>query len=285
MLVPGLAILFVFKYIPMYGVLMAFKDFKFSLGIMASPWNNFAHFKALFGSEDFYRVFFNSITLSLLKIFFTFPFPIVLALMLNEVRAVWFKKVSQTVIYLPHFISWVVLISITTTMLSLNDGFVNDAIRNIWGAPINFLGDIRWFRPIVIFTSLWRDAGWNTIVYLAALASIDPSYYEAARIDGANRFQCVLYITLPGISSTIAVLLVLAIGRLMDNGFEQIFLLQNPLNLDVSDVFETYTYRIGLIKGEFSYSAAVGLFKSFVGMILILTTNFITQKMGNESVF
>jgi ABC-type polysaccharide transport system, permease component len=285
LLIPGLVMLIIFKYIPMYGVLMAFKNFSFSKGIMGSPWNHFAHFKALFGSDDFYRIFYNSVSLSFLKIVFTFPFPIVLALMLNEVRSMRFKRITQTIIYLPHFISWVVLISITIAMLSVSDGIVNEIVRHFTGKPISFLGDTRWFRPIVIVTSLWRDAGWNTIIYLAALAGIDPSYYEAAKIDGANRFKCIWHITLPGISSTIIVLLVLAVGRMMDNGFEQIFLLQNPLNMDISDVFETYTYRIGLIKGEFSYSAAVGLFKSVVGLILISSTNYISKKFSNESVF
>ena len=285
LLIPGLVMLIIFKYIPMYGVLMAFKNFSFSKGIMGSPWNDFAHFKSLFSSNDFYQIFFNSIFLSLLKIIFTFPFPIILALMLNEVRWMPFKKITQTIIYLPHFISWVVLISITITMLSVSDGIVNDIIRRLGGNTINFLGNVSWFRPIVIITSLWRDAGWNTIIYLAALAGIDPSYYEAARIDGASRWKCTWHITLPGISSTIIVLLVLAVGRMMDNGFEQIFLLQNPLNMDVSNVFETYTYRIGLIKGEFSYSAAVGLFKSVVGLILVSSTNYFSKKFADEGVF
>ena len=285
MCIPGLAFLIIFKYIPMYGVIMAFQDFSFKKGIFGSSFNNFAHFKQLFNSGKFWNVFTNSIVLSMLKLVINFPIPILLALLLNELRVKWFKKVTQTFLYLPHFMSWIVLGGIINNFLSMNDGVINDLIAMFGGQKINFLGSNEWFRFVIIATNIWKEAGWGTIIYLAALSSISPDLYEAATVDGANRWQKIRHITLPGIASTVVITLVLQIGGLMNNGFEQIYLFQNDLNIQVSEVFEIYTYKIGIVSGRYSYSTAVGLFKNVIGTILIFSTNRITKKLGGATLF
>lgn len=285
MCIPGLVYLILFRYVPMYGVIMAFQDFSFKKGIMGSPFNNFKHFITLFGSDRFYSVLTNSLMLSLIRLFFSFPIPIILALLLNEINARWFKRTSQTLMYLPHFLSWVVLAGIITNFLSMKDGFINDLIVALGGEKINFLGSAEWFRTVIVSTNIWKVAGWGTVIYLATLAGISPEYYEAATVDGANRFQRIWHITIPGISNTIIILLVLQIGGLMNNGFEQIYLFQNDLNLSVSDVFETYTYKIGISGGQYSYSTAVGLFKNVVGMVLILISNTIAKRLGKATLY
>lgn len=285
MCIPGLVYLFIFKYIPMYGIIMAFQNFSFKKGIFGSPFNNFANFKELFGSRVFYRVLSNSLTLSLLRLVFSFPVPIILALLLNEMRIKPIKTASQTLMYLPHFLSWVVLGGIATNMLSMADGLINDIIAALGGTKINFLGSEEWFRPVVIMTNIWKEAGWGTIIYLSALSAINPEYYEAARVDGANRFQQLRYITLPSISGTIVIMLILAVGGLMDNGFEQIYLFKNNLNQSVAEVFETYVYQIGIAGGRFSYSTAVGLFKNVVAAVLVFSSNLISRRLGQPSFY
>lgn len=195
------------------------------------------------------------------------------------------KTVSQTLMYLPHFLSWVVLGGIATNMLSSADGLINDIIVSLGGSKINFLGSEEWFRPVIIMTNIWKEAGWGTIIYLSALSSINPEYYEAARVDGATRFQQLRYITLPSISSTIVIMLILAVGGLMNNGFEQIYLFKNDLNQSVAEVFETYVYQIGIAGGRFSYSTAVGLFKNVVAAVLVLSSNLISQRLGQPSFY
>jgi putative aldouronate transport system permease protein len=285
MCVPGAAFLIIFKYIPIYGIVMAFQDFNFKKGIFGSPFNHFKHFAALFSSDRFFRVLSNSITLSVLRLLFSFPIPVFLALLLNEIRTRWYKRAAQTLMYMPHFISWVVLSGIVVNFLSMNDGLINDLIMFSGGSKINFLGSSSWFRSIVIITNVWKEAGWGTVIYLASLAAINPEYYEAATVDGANRFQKIRRITLPGISGTIVIMLVLSIGGLMNNGFEQIYLFQNDLNISVSDVFETYTYKIGIVGGQYSYSTAVGLFKNVVGTALVFTSNMIAKRLGGATLY
>jgi putative aldouronate transport system permease protein len=285
LLLPGLIYLLIFRYYPMYGIVMAFKDFSFAKGIMASPWNSFANFRQLFESSVFYDVLRNSVALSVLRIAWGFPIPIVLALMLNEMKLKSFKRASQTFMYLPHFISWVALIGIIHAFLTMEDGLVNILIFRLSGSKINFLGSPHWFRPMVIITSLWKEAGWGTIIYLASLSAISPEYYEAATVDGANRFQKLRHITLPGIADTIIILFILRVGSVMSNGFEQTFLLQNDLNRSVSEVFETYTYRIGIVGGRYSFSAAVGLFQNVIGAILVFSTNQMARMMGRASFY
>ena len=285
MCIPGLVYLIVFHYVPMYGIMMAFQNFSFKKGIFGSPFNNFANFKELFGSQIFYRVLRNSLFLSVTRLIFSFPVPIILALLINEIRSKVFKRTAQTLMYLPHFLSWVVLGGIVVNMLSMTDGLVNDLIASAGGQKINFLGSVDWFRTVIIGSHIWKEAGWGTIIYLSALTSINPEYYEAARVDGANRFQQTLYITLPGISGTIVIMLILAIGGLMNNGFEQIFLFKNNLNQSVAEVFETYVYQVGIAGGRYSYSTAVGLFKNVVGAVLVFSSNLIAQKLGQPSFY
>ncbi len=283
--IPGLVYLIIFRYIPMYGIIIAFKNFNFKKGIFGSPWNSFANFVRLFESEKFYQVFRNSITLSLFRLVMSFPVPIFLAILLNEIRAVPFKRTAQTLMYLPHFISWVVIVGIIINFMSTTDGLVNALIEKLTGHTINFLGSERWFRTLVIGSHIWKEAGWGTIVYLASLSAINPEYYEAATVDGANRFQKIYHITLSGVRDTIVILLILAVGGIMSNGFEQTFLLQNNMNLSVSEVFETYTYRIGIVGGEYSFSAAVGLFQSIINAALVFSANRIAQALGQASFY
>lgn len=281
-LIPGFSYLMIFKYVPMFGILIAFQDFSIVRGIWASPWIGFENFDYLFQSAEFYKVLRNSLVLSFYQILFGFPAPIILAVMLNEMRHLMFKRFSQTVLYLPHFISWVVLAGMVINFLSPSTGPINYLIKEMGNEPVSFLLKPEYFRTILVSAEIWKSAGWGTIIYLAAMTGIDPSLYESAKLDGASRFQQIRYITLPGISTTITVLLVLQMGHVLDNGFEQVFLLYNPSTYDVADVFETYTYRIGLIDGRMSFAAAVGLFKAVVGLAMILLANRIARIFGKQ---
>lgn len=285
LMLPGLLYLLIFKYIPMGGIIIAFKDYKFTQGIFASEWIGFENFRLLFESRDFYRVLFNSMFLSLLQLIFEFPAPIIVAILLNEIRHTAFKRVTQTIMYLPHFISWVVLAGMIMNFLSPAGGWVNQLIGFFGYEPVNFLLKADYFRTIIISAEVWKGVGWGTIIYLAAMTSIDPSLYEAATIDGAGRFQKIRFITLPGIANTVIILFVLRLGYILNNGFEQIFLLYTPSTYAVADVFETYTYRVGLMSGRFSYATAVGLFKSVVGTILILGSNRMARLFGRRALW
>jgi len=285
LLLPCVVYFLIFNYAPMYGLVIAFKDFKFSQGIMGSPWTGLENFRYLFGLSDFYRVLWNSVYLSLLRLVICFPIPILLSLMLNEIPIIRFKRLSQTMIYLPYFISWVVIGGILVNLLSPSWGLINELIKQFGGEPVFFLGSSRYFRGIVLVSHVWKNAGWDTIIYLAAITSINPELYEAATIDGASRVQRILHITLPGIKATIVILLLLSIGNLMNNGFEQIFVLQNTSNLQVSEVFETYTYKLGIVNGRFSFATTVGLFSSVVGFTLLILANAGAKLMGEEGIF
>jgi putative aldouronate transport system permease protein len=269
----------------MYGIIIAFKDFNFAKGIVASPWVGLDNFRYMFGLSDFYTVFWNSLYLSLLRLVFGFPFPIILAVLLNEMRNRTYQRVTQTIIYLPHFISWVVIGGILVNFLSPSWGIVNIFFKQIGMEPVFFLADHNYFRPLVILSSIWKESGWESILYLAAMVGINTELYEAASIDGANRFQKMRYITMPGIKSTIVILLILRLGHIMGNGFEQIFVLQNPLNLGVSEVFETYVYRVGLIGGRFSFGTTVGLFTSVIGLIFLLASNQIAKWLKEDGIW
>lgn len=272
----------VFKYVPMFGIVIAFKDFSLVRGIWASPWVGFEHFQYLFQSADFYKVLSNSLILSFYQILFGFPAPILLAIMLNEIRHLAFKRISQTLLYLPHFISWVVLAGMIVNFLSPSTGPVNYLIKELGFEAIPFLLKPEYFRTILVSAEIWKGVGWGTIIYLAAMTGIDPSLYESAKLDGASRIQQIRYITLPGITTTITVLLVLQMGHVLDNGFEQVFLLYNPSTYEVADVFETYTYRIGLLDGRLSFAAAVGMFKAVVGLVMVLLANRAARFFGNQ---
>ena len=286
MMIPGLLYILLFHYVPMYGVVIAFQKFNFVKGIFGSKWIGLQNFKELFSSEQFLRVFRNSLEFSLIRLIFSFPMPIILALLLNEVRHMRYKKLVQTIIYIPHFISWVVVASLVTNLLMpTNEGAVNAFLGMFGIPPANYLTSPAHFRGIIVTAEIWKGAGWGTIVYLSALSQVDQEIYEAAYIDGANRWKVMWYITFPCILSTVSIMLILRLGSLMSNGFEQIYLLYSPMVYDVADVFETYTYRIGIQGGRYSYSAAVGMFQSVVGFILIITSNFISRKVGESSLF
>ena len=285
LLIPGVVYFFIFNYIPMYGVIIAFKDFNFAKGILNSSWIGFENFKYMFGLSDFYQVFWNSFYLSILRLAFGFPFPIILALFLNEMRNRTYQRVTQTIIYLPHFISWVVIGGILVNFLSPSWGIVNIFLKQVGFEPIFFLADHAYFRPLVVLSSIWKDSGWESIIYLAAIMGINTELYEAASIDGASRMQRLRYITIPGIKSTIVILLILRLGHIMSNGFEQIFVLQNPMNLEVSEVFETYAYRVGILGARFSFGTTVGLFTSVIGLIFLLTSNRIAKWMKEDGIW
>ena len=285
LLLPAVLYFFIFHYIPLDGIIISFKDYSFKKGILGSDWIGFENFIYMFKLNDFYRVFRNSFVLSFLRLIFEFPFPIIIALLLNEIKSRRFKKLTQTAIYLPHFISWAVIGGILVNFLSPTWGVVNNIIQSLGFEPIFFLGNPKYFRTTAVISSIWKEAGWGTIIYLAAITGIDMEQYEAATVDGANRWQRLIYITLPNIRTTIILMLILRMGSIMSNGFEQIYTLQNTQNLSVSEVFETYTYRVGLLGGRFSFATTVGLFASVISMIFLLTTNFISKKMGEETIF
>ena len=285
MLVPAIVYYVIFCYVPMYGASIAFKDFNPMQGIMKSPWVGFDVFEQLFGMSKFYSVFWNTIRISLIRLIFGFPFPIIVALMLNELRWNRVKRVIQTAIYIPNFISWVVLGGIMTSLLSMDSGIVNGIIKMLGFQPIGFLTDERYFVPTMVVSMIWKTFGWNTIIYLAAMTGIDPQLYEAATVDGANRWQRLLHITLPCIRSTIIVVLITRIGSLMQAGFEQIFVLYHPGVYGTADIIDTYVYRMGLQEGKFELASAVGLFKSVVNFILVVIANKTARMMGEEGIY
>ena len=279
-LLPGVLYLLLFKYLPMLGVVIAFQDYNVTRKIWDLPLVGFKHFHYLFRSPEFARVLTNSLLLSLFRFAAGFPVPILLALMLNEMRSRAYKRTMQTILYLPHFISWVVVYGLMQNLLSPTNGLINHLLQSMGQAPVPFLTNPGYFRPVVVLSDIWKSMGWGTVVYMAAIAGIDPTYYEAAIMDGASRMKRILHITLPMLYSTIVIMLVLRAGALLSNGFEQVYLMQNALNIDVSEVFETYTYKVGIREGRFSFSTAVGLFQSTVGLVLILATNFMSRKLG-----
>ncbi|WP_322176431.1 ABC transporter permease [Acutalibacter caecimuris] len=280
LMLPGLLALLVFRYVPMGGLVIAFKDFKVAEGMFGSAWVGTKWFDMLFSNREFGQVLFNTIYISLLKLIFSFPAPILLALMINEVSSVGLKRSIQTVVYLPHFISWVVIGGVLTTILSPSVG-----ILSYFGLAKNPLLEPGNFRWMVVVSDIWKEAGWGTVVYLAAITNISPELYEAATVDGANRFQKILHITLPAIASTIAVMLILRTGSLLSAGFDQMYVLQTPATMDVGDVLDTFVYRYGLAQGRFSYAAAAGLFQSVVGLILVSFSNFVTGRMGQDGIW
>lgn len=287
MMLPAVIYFVVFKYAPMYGITVAFKDFKVKKGILGSPWANPAtkYFIRMFNNPSFMRAFKNTLVISILKIIFTFPAPIIFAIMLNEVRSTFYKKTIQTITYLPHFMSWIVVAGLMRMLLSPVDGVVNDVIVALGGTKIRFLMEPKWFRPLVVLSSLWKNVGWGSIVYLAALTGIDPQLYEAADMDGASGLQKILHVTLPCIFPTISIMFILRIGDIMNGGFDQIVNLYNSLTYSVGDILDTYAYRVGLIDFDYSLSTALSLFKNIIGLMMVLLTNFVTKKLGQEGVY
>lgn len=285
LLLPGLLYFLVFKYVPMWGVMLAFQNYQPFTGFLKSEWVGFEHFRLFFNNPEFLMLLRNTLLLSFYNLIFFFPAPIILALLLNEVRLSFFKRTIQTMIYVPHFISMVIVASLTYVFLTTEGGTINELLFQYTGNKIQFLSDPSWFRPVIILQTIWKECGWGTIIFLAALAAVDVEQYEAATIDGANRWRQIWHITLPAIRSTIVILLILRMGSVLDNGFEQIYLMLNPLNRSVGEVFDTYVYAMGITQGAFSYSTAVGLFKSIVGVTLVLGTNWLAKKFGQSGLY
>lgn len=285
LLLPGVLYFLIFKYVPMWGVVLAFKNYQPFLGFMKSEWVGLEHFRNFFQNPDFVKLLRNTLLLSLYNLIFFFPAPIILALMLNEIRIALYKKAIQTLIYIPHFISMVIVASISYVFLTTEGGVVNGLLQQYTGHKINFLADPEWFRPIIILQTIWKECGFGTIIFLAALAGVDAEQYEAAIVDGANRWRQLWHITLPAIKSTIIILLILRMGDVLENGFEQIYLMTNALNREVADVFDTYVYLMGITQGAFSYSTAVGLFKSLVGVFLVFTSNYLARRFGQSGIY
>ena len=284
MFVPVVLYYILFHYVPMYGVIIAFKNYNFIDGIMGSEWIGLDNFRRLFNSPSFIEVFRNTIVISLYKFVFGFPAPIIFALLLNELANSKFKKTVQTISYLPHFLSWVVLGGLFMLLLSL-DGPINMILKAIGLDPIYFLGDKKYFRMVLVVTSLWKGVGWSSIVYLAALTSVDPQLYEAARIDGANRFQQIIHVTLPALVPVITIMLIFQVGAVIKDDFDQVFNLYNEAVYSVGDVISTYNYRIGLINNEYGYSTAVGLFKNVISVTLIIITNVVSKKYSEYGIW
>lgn len=284
MLIPGILYFLVFKYLPMWGIIIAFKDYQPFLGIFGSKWVGLKHFYRFFTEPTFWMLFKNTLVIAVYTLVFYFPFPIIVALMLNEVGRSYFKRFVQTLIYIPHFMSWVIVAGLSYVLFTTEGGIVNNAIAALGLEKINFLLSASWFRPMIILQVLWKETGWATILFLAALSGVDPQLYEAAHIDGANRWKLMLNVTLPAISSTIVILLILRLAHFLDTGFEQIFLMLNPMNREVGEIFDTFVYRVGIIQGQYSYSTAVGLFKSTVGLVLVLASDYVAKKFGEEGI-
>lgn len=283
-ILPVVVYFFLFAYKPMYGIIIAFKQFRPSLGIMDSPWVGFSQFTTFFKDIYFTRLVRNTFSISSLTILFGFPAPILLALLLNELQCTWFKRTIQTVSYMPYFISTVVLCGLLRAF-SQSDGVFNDIIAALGGTRVNLLSAKEMFYPLYVGSGIWQGIGWDSIIYLAALSGIDQEQYEAARIDGAGRFRQMLSITVPGLLPTITVLFILRMGGILNVGFEKVLLLYQPLTYEVADVISTYVYRKGLLEANYSYSTAVGLFNSLVNISFLVIANAISKRLSETSLF
>lgn len=281
LLAPAIIYFLVFKYYPMYGVQIAFKNFRAVDGILGSEWVGFDHFTRFFESYYFWELMWNTLSINLYQLLL-FPVSIIVALSLNELRDGKFKKTAQTITYAPHFISVVVFVGMLIAFLDPATGIINHFIQLLGFEPINFMTSPAWFKTIFVFSGEWQNLGWGAIIYLAALAGIDPQLHEAAKVDGATRWQRIWHINLPGIMPTIIILLILNMGNFMSVGFEKILLMQNPLNLEASQVIQTYVYDIGLLNGQFSYSTAVGLFNSVINFIILIIFNRLARRTGTS---
>lgn len=283
MLLPCLISFIIFSYLPMAGLVMAFKEFKFNAGMFGGPWIGLRYFKLFFSYPDSTRIIINTFIVGFLKIIVYFPFPIVLALMLNEIRSKRFKSVTQTISYLPYFLSWVVVVAFTNKVLAPDEGILNQLIAALGGDGGTFyLMEGKYFYLIMFLTHLWKNIGWGSIIYLAAISGIDPTLYEAAEMDGASKWKKIWHITLPGIRPAIGTLFILEIGGLLTTGYEQNWLLRTAGNAAQSDILDTYVLRVGMMQGQFGYGAAVGLLQGIVGLLLVITTNYLVKKYSKN---
>ncbi|WP_256976158.1 sugar ABC transporter permease [Paenibacillus sp. MY03] len=285
MIFPALAYIIIFHYVPMYGLQIAFKDFRNTLGFMGSPWVGLKHFERFFDLPTFWNLISNTVLLNLYELAVGFPIPIILALLINEAKNKMFRKSVQMITYAPHFISVVVMSGMIILFLNEERGMVNHLIDIVGGLKINFMSDPGWFKTVYVFSGVWQNAGWGTIIYLAALAGIDPQLIEASKIDGANRLQKIWHIDLPGIAPTILILLILVMGNMFSSGFEKILLLQNQLNIRASDVISTYVYRLGVLDGQFSYTTAIGLFNAVLNFLLLILVNAYAKRRTETSLW
>ncbi|WP_241242756.1 ABC transporter permease [Paenibacillus whitsoniae] len=285
MMIPGLLFYFIFKYVPMYGLLMAFQNYSISKGIWGSKWVGLDHFQAFFDSPDAAVLIRNTLVLNALELLIVFPAPVVLAVLFHELRFPLFKKLAQTISYLPHFISTVVICGIIVNFLSPSTGIINHLLEVFGIKPIMFLGESQWFRPIYVASELWQKAGWDTIIYLAAIAGVNPTLYEAAKMDGANRWQQIRHVTLVGMIPVMIILFIIKIGHILELGVQKIILLYNPLVYDTADVISTFVYRRGLLDADYSFASAVSLFQSVIGLILVVAFNRLARKYSETSLW
>jgi putative aldouronate transport system permease protein len=282
---PGMFYFLLFRYVPIYGLVIAFKDYNFFQGIMGSPWIGFDVFKEMFASHGFWEVFRNTLVISALEFAFAFPAPIIFALLLNEIMHLRSKKVFQTISYLPHFVSWVILAGLFTQFLSPSTGPVNILIQALGGKPIYFMADPKWFVLVLVVTEVWKSIGWGSIIYLAALSGIDIEMYEAASIDGAGRWVKMKSITLPSLAPTITIMLILGIGKLVNDNFDQIYNMYNPAVYNVADVMSTYIYRRGLENMEYSLATAIGLFKNVIAFAMVIGANALAKRINDNGIW
>ncbi|WP_419874845.1 ABC transporter permease [Candidatus Pristimantibacillus sp. PTI5] len=283
--IPCIVFYLLFRYGPLYGLIIAFKDYSVFSGVWGSDWVGLKHFVKFFTSDDFWLLFKNTLLLGSYTLIFGFPFPILLAVLLNEVRVKWFKKSVQTFSYLPAFLSVVIICSMIIDFLSPNNGLFNQMIAALGFEKKYFLIDPNWFRPIYVISEIWGTMGYEAIIYLAAIAGISPTLYEAARVDGASRFRMLRHITLPGLLPTLLIMFILKTGSMIRIGYEKVLLLYNPLTYDVADVFSTYVYRKGLLESNYSYAAAVGLFEALVAMVMLLAANYLSKRIGGNGLW
>ncbi|WP_439711699.1 ABC transporter permease [Enterococcus innesii] len=285
MLIIPVIFVLIWNYWPMYGVMIAFKDYSPAFGILGSPWVGLKHFERFFASYFFVEILVNTLRLSLYSLLVSVPLPIILALLFNELNRKWFKSTVQTISYIPNFISVVVVIGMVQFFFSTQDGMINMLLETFGFSAIDFLGSPKWFPHIYVWSGVWQSVGWGTLIYTAAMSGISPDQYEAAYLDGASRLQCIKNITIPSIMPTIIISTILATGSILSVGFEKTFLLQNASNLAASEVLSTYTYKMGIINGEYSFSAAVGLFNNVINFIVLFAVNKIAQKTNESSLW
>ncbi|WP_082562160.1 MULTISPECIES: ABC transporter permease [unclassified Paenibacillus] len=283
--IPCIIFYVLFRYGPLYGLIIAFKDYSVFSGVLGSEWVGLKHFIQFFTNQDFWILFRNTLLLGFYTLIFGFPFPIILAILLNEVRLQWFKKSVQTLSYLPAFLSVVIISSMIIDFLSPTNGLFNQLLSAVGIEKKYFLIDPDWFRPIYVVSEIWGTMGYEAIIYLAAIAGISPTLYEAARVDGASRFRMIWYITIPGLLPTLLVMFILKTGSMIRIGYEKVLLLYNPMTYDVADVFSTYVYRKGLLESNYSYAAAVGMFEAVVAMIMLLGANYLSKRIGGNGLW
>lgn len=285
MMLPGLLYYLIFQYGPMFGLIISFQDYSLMKGFWESNWVGFANFEAIFNNPDFYKIMRNTLVISFYRVLFNMLPDLVLALILNEIRVMWFKRTIQTITYGPHFLSWVIVYGLAYAFLAPDAGLVNQTLRDLNFTSIDFISSKEYFRSIIILSDVWKNTGFGAIIYLAALATVDPHLYEAATVDGAGRWKQMWHITLPGVATVFVLLLILRIGHILDAGFEQIWIFYNARVYEVADIIDTWVFRRGLVEMDYSVATAVGFFKGVIGLILVIGANQIAKRLGQSSIW